>query len=545
MRVDVDGQVFDVPDDATTAEIDAITNPQQMGAAHAAALGVESGIPFASDVHAGTSAAGRTLAGAPSSSLLETLSPLAAGAHLLSMLKRSPEKREQFIKDYRKEQQQRENLRDVAWEEHPWLYGGGKLGGMAATDALVGTAVPAASFSQGISKGARLVKRLLPASRAAAAQGTLYGASNAPTLADVPAGALTGGAVGAVAGPVGELAGAAVSGLASRLNPARAAERNAVRALGAPKSVAKMAGRRGGERVADVGRAMLDEEIPLGSPDQIAEGARNALARYGQAMGVLKDEAAQRGATFDMGRVLKDFEEKATELAKNPDQRPVLDAARYFLTEATKARASAAAPTQAAPQEMMRTYLAGEAPAAAEQLPTKLSPAEGHALRRDLDTFLSGVLGEAPRANTLRKVVMNNVRQSVDAELSRTMDRAGLAREWAAANAGYSKMKDVAGISQQGFLKQVAKEASPGESILKRIRELRLPGPSPATKANAQNALYRLVTPRANPPIMEPGGQAVPLSARQRLDVLLRKNVRNPGVSSTGLAADTTTSERG
>lgn len=257
----------------------------------------------------------------------------------------------------------------------------------------------------------------------------------------------------------------------------RAAEWNAVRALGAAGAWGKVAAREGAERVPQLGRVLLDEGVPLKTPGEALRGVKEALSqKYGPAIARLTQEADLRGASFDLGRVLSDFRSgNRAEMMKDPQQQPIVAAVEEYLSKVAKARGSW--------DQQGRQLL-------------QLAPSEAWGLRRNLDVFLRGVKRQLDPEGTLTKSTFNGIRRAVDDELTRAMDSVGLAEQWRPANRGYRDLSAAMPVARAGQRAQVVREAGQPEPVLKRLRELRLPGPSAATKAGAQDFLYRLGHPR-------------------------------------------------
>ena len=129
---------------------------------------------------------------------------------------------------YQKALEEAQAKDEAASTAHPYLYGGGELGGGALPAALATAAFPEIA-------GAGLASRALQASKGGAVVGGISGAGAAPDAASVPGQALEGAAIGGVAAPVvgGALqaagkgigwAGGKIAGLFSSPLPKDAAE---------------------------------------------------------------------------------------------------------------------------------------------------------------------------------------------------------------------------------------------------------------------------------------------------------------------------------
>lgn len=513
MRIEVDGQAFEVPDDASLDEIDAITKPMSPGTAME--RGIESGIPFAGDLRANVMARLSSTSPAEMQKRAE-LGPL--GIDREELLAKAGLPANPAPGTYRipasvaQGEPQRppvtgpitppaENLaqahsavdieRQRAWDEHPWWYAPGKVMGWALTDKGLGAAVPwagSASIPQG-----RFAAKLLPAARVGAAQGAVYGADRAPTVGAIPGTMAQDAAFGAVAGPTFEVARAGAGALGTALvnKLGRSAEQNAIRALESPSGVGKMVTRYGAESVPAAGRTALDQGIPLRTPHAALAGATERMNEVGPAISALTQAADQRGATVDMTKVFSRLQNDVfPEMMKDPQQQPIVAAIKDYLSKAIQARGNWPGPN--GQRQLM-----------------SMAPSEAHALRQNLDLFLYGVQKNLDPSGTLTRASFRNVRRALSDELGQTMSSAGLGPQWAAANPLYEQLTRVQGLARGGVRNaEVAAAGTQGDTLLK-LKDLKLPGPKPATKAAVQNTLYRLLGPAKAPePNLLPGAAA-------------------------------------
>lgn len=196
MIVEIDGQRYDVPDDATPDEIAALTKPPapKMGAGQAFGAGVSQGATFnfGDEIEGGIQAL------------------------LRKYIERDPEAANKTLAQvYESERNYRRKENDRARQDQSGAYLGGNVAGGLLTVPLLPGAAPAGGAAG-----------LMSAAKVGAAYGAASGAGRAESMADVPGAMATDAAVGAVAGPalsvgsrlVGRAASAGVNALRSKLS---------------------------------------------------------------------------------------------------------------------------------------------------------------------------------------------------------------------------------------------------------------------------------------------------------------------------------------
>lgn len=172
MIVEIDGQRYDVPDDATPDEIGALTAPPagpKMGKGQAFGTGITQGATFnfGDEIEGGIQAL------------------------LRKYIERDPEAANKTLGQvYESERNYRRKENDRASTDQRGAYLGGNVAGGLLTVPLLPGAAPAGGTAG-----------LLSAAKVGAAYGAASGAGRAETMADVPGAMATDAAVGAVAGP--------------------------------------------------------------------------------------------------------------------------------------------------------------------------------------------------------------------------------------------------------------------------------------------------------------------------------------------------------
>jgi len=307
------------------------------------------------------------------------------------------------------ERETREDLKQGA-VHHPVLSIAGEgLGGALPATAIAG-AVPAV-------QGAGLLPKLLTGARQGAAIGAAYGLGNE----DPALGALRGGEGGAVAGAAAPAVTAAAGKLLSALRGplSDAAESAAVRATNADRTAARRVfGRPMDEEArARTGRFLLDEGVPLRSPAAMKEGLEGILGEEGPQIGNLAKRAGAAGATFDLQNASQRVMSNPTiaDLAADTEGRPTYDRIAAFFNDKLKN---------------------GDT----------LTPEEGHALRRRLDTLAKWDKTRPDDANAAWRAARDEVNQ----ELGDTLARAGLGDEWAVSNARFAQGKKALDLASVG-----------------------------------------------------------------------------------------------
>lgn len=218
-------------------------------------------------------------------------------------------------------------------------------------------------------------------------------------------------------GPASEAApGAAVPGAARS-----AAESEAVRTAGADRTAyGKAFGRPANqEKVHKVGRFLLDEDLSLRSPARIQEGLAETIKRTGDEIGNLTKAATESGATVDLGQVVKTALQspKIAVLTKNTETRPAYQRIVEFLEDKI-----------------------GQG--------TTLTAEDAHGLRRELDALAKWDKRD-PSKEALA-LAFRSIRGAVDDALGGAMDKAGLGKEWAAANTRYALARTAKGLADVG-----------------------------------------------------------------------------------------------
>jgi hypothetical protein len=214
------------------------------------------------------------------------------------------------------------------------------------------------------------------------------------------------------------------------------AEKAAVRSSFADRTAYKAAfGKPANQgKVAETGRFLLDEGIPLRSPAAMLEGLGDKLAEVGPKVGALADKATKAGTKVDL-------EGAALRALQHPD---VADLARNTETRAIGQRVGAFLEDQIA------------------QHGNEVTPQTLWEIRRQLDP-LSKWSKDAPEALTK---AFRAVRRSIDGELGTSFEAAGLGAEWAAANKGVALAKTAKTLAVQGAERRAANRfVSPYEAI--------------------------------------------------------------------------------
>jgi hypothetical protein len=187
-------------------------------------------------------------------------------------------------------------------------------------------------------------------------------------------------------------------------------------------------------KVAETGRYLLDEGIPLRSPAAMLEGLGDKLAEVGPKVGALAEQATKAGTKVDL-------EGAALRALQHPD---VAGLARNTETRAIGQRVGAFLEDQIA------------------QHGNEVTPQTLWEIRRQLDP-LSKWTKDAPEALTK---AFRAVRRSVDGELGASFEAAGLGAEWAAANKGVALAKTAKTLAVQGAERRAANRfVSPYEAL--------------------------------------------------------------------------------
>lgn len=302
MRIEVDGQSYEVPDDASVDEIDAITKPKALpGRLEAVGRGfAQGGTMGLGDEGAGLGAATQAavaaqpeLAGVPDAELYA--------------LARSTTRGE----DYSRMRNQSRASNKAVQEAHPGYYAAGEVTGAmapAAASALLGGAAAPT--------GASVLRRLMSpgALAASAGQGAVQGAgySDASTPGALAADSSLGAGVGTLAHGLGAVVGAAGSSVASRLRGVADAARGRAGTQAETEVADKLRtaiGRYGGEvqkgsrfseNIGRLGTELTPEEQALKSALEEQVGASTRAALPGQSATIAtrkaEMEALQAGA---------------------------------------------------------------------------------------------------------------------------------------------------------------------------------------------------------------------------------------------------------
>jgi hypothetical protein len=198
----------------------------------------------------------------------------------------------------------------------------------------------------------------------------------------------------------------------------RRAEGAAVRSLNADRTAFKKAFKGDPEAKSATGRFLLDEKIPLRSPQAAREAIEGVLAETGPRIGQLSDDATRAGATFDLEAAsLKALDARnVAKLSKNTEQRAHFTRIADFLDDQIA------------------------------QHGNRVSPKVGHDIRMQLDDLAQWDQA-TPKALTRG---WQGTRGAIQGELGDTMSRAGLGEEWAATNAKHSAAATAGKLAKTG-----------------------------------------------------------------------------------------------
>jgi hypothetical protein len=316
-----------------------------------------------------------------------------------------------------------------AQEDHPVIYGANEIGGAVAPMLLTGGGAAAA-------RAPTLLGRAGQAAVLGAKVGGVAGAgySEAPTLGGVAGDAAGGAATGAALGPAIEVAGAGV-GKAARWASGKVgdlAAEAARRSTGATQADISKLTRENPGRPAQLGRALLDENIRLRSPDTIAADAKALRGTTGREIGQLLQDADAAGARFDAnGLVANARANVVTPIANNPLQ-----------------KVPGHHGTIVNPAAERLNVLLDEVTAKAQN--GTLGAQEAHAVRKQMDEFLRGVRGSQDPESTVLKSAVNDIRGMLSDELGSTVGRAGLGQQWSEANRRFALGSDIGKLAKKG-----------------------------------------------------------------------------------------------
>lgn len=324
--------------------------------------------------------------------------------------------RQQRSADYKAARDETRAANEAAREAHKGFYIGGELAGsvpaalMAPANALRG-----ASLGQKILLGA---KAAIPAGAAAG-----YGHSTAEDLPGQAADTATGAATAAAVGGALPVLGAALKPILDPLGRTLGslAERAAVRSAKATGAIRDKVLGASPEKTADVGRFLLDQGVPLRSPQAMKKGLSSILSEEGPQIRSLAEQGAKSGLKVDFqGAAERALDNPSVaELASNTETQPLYDRVANFL----------------------RDQFGRHGP--------EMDTLQAHALRRRLDKLAKynkttpDELADAFAA----------VRNSLNDELGSTMEQAGLGAPWAEANRAYSLATSGSRLARSGVKK--------------------------------------------------------------------------------------------
>ncbi len=200
----------------------------------------------------------------------------------------------------------------------------------------------------------------------------------------------------------------------------RLAERAALRSTNADRTAYRKAFKNSPEAAQEAGRFLLNEDVPLRSPQAMREGLQEIMTQEGPQVGALTQKADQAGVTFDLRKAATAAMKArdVADLAKNTEHRAIYDRVQAFL------------------QDQIAQH--GD----------KVPPSTAHDIRMQLDR-----LANWDQTKTKEAVdAWRAVRGEVSDELGGTMVRAGLGTAWDATNKRFgqaAKLEPMAKIGSE------------------------------------------------------------------------------------------------
>jgi hypothetical protein len=199
----------------------------------------------------------------------------------------------------------------------------------------------------------------------------------------------------------------------------RAAESAAVRSTNADRTAFKKAFGRPFDdaRISEAGRFLLDEGIPLRTPNAMREGLGGIIKQEGPQVGAIVDKATNPTAV-DLWEATQNalLDPRVSRLSRNTEQNSLYSRVSDFLRDQLETNGA------------------------------KISARQAHDLRRTLDD-LSTWDQATPKSLTK---AWRATRAALNEELDKAMTLAGLGDEWAASNARFGAAKTLKGLSDIG-----------------------------------------------------------------------------------------------